>query len=59
MQAGDRVVVKTNTGEVMAKVLARRTAKAIELSSLNPAHPDRDHPGARIEWIARIVWASQ
>ncbi|TIS06176.1 MAG: helix-turn-helix transcriptional regulator, partial [Mesorhizobium sp.] len=39
---GDRVVVKTTAGEVMAKVLDRQTAKSVVLVSLNPAHPDRD-----------------
>lgn len=59
VQKGDRVVVKTIGGEVMAKVLAGRNARAIELVSLNPAHPDRTVPAAEIEWMARIVWASQ
>jgi len=31
----------------------------VELVSLNPAHPVRTIPVADIEWIARIVWASQ
>jgi phage repressor protein C with HTH and peptisase S24 domain len=56
---GDRVVVKTNAGEVMAKVLDRQTRKSIVLVSLNPDHPDRDIPMCDIEWVARIVWASQ
>jgi phage repressor protein C with HTH and peptisase S24 domain len=56
---GDRVVVKTNAGEVMAKVLDRQTAKSIVLVSLNPDHPDRDIPMRDVEWVARIVWASQ
>jgi phage repressor protein C with HTH and peptisase S24 domain len=56
---GDRVVVKTNAGEVMAKVLARQTARSIALVSLNPDHPDRDIPMREVEWVARIVWASQ
>jgi phage repressor protein C with HTH and peptisase S24 domain len=59
IRRGDRVVVKTRDGEVMAKELRKRTAKTIELRSLNPAHPDRSLPVADIEWIARIVWASQ
>lgn len=41
VRRGDRVVVKTRDGEVMAKVLARQTPKAIELQSLNPDHPPR------------------
>lgn len=56
---GDRVVVKTQGGEVMAKVLARKTSKAVELSSLNPDHPARVLPLDTVEWMARIVWASQ
>ncbi|ANT49864.1 S24 family peptidase [Mesorhizobium amorphae] len=56
---GDRVVVKTAAGEVMAKVLDRHTTKSIVLISLNPEHPDRDIPMRDVEWVARIVWASQ
>jgi len=59
IRRGDRVVVKTRGGEVMAKELKRRTAKAIELRSLNPEHPDRTIPAAEVLWIARILWASQ
>uniref|UniRef100_E6VBL1 Putative phage repressor n=1 Tax=Rhodopseudomonas palustris (strain DX-1) TaxID=652103 RepID=E6VBL1_RHOPX len=56
---GDRVVVKTTKGEVMVKELKRRTAKVIELASLNPSHPDRTLAPSEVEWIGRIVWASQ
>ena len=59
VRKGDRVVVKTSSGEVMAKVLQRRTASAIDLVSLNPEHPDRRLDAADVEWLARIVWASQ
>jgi phage repressor protein C with HTH and peptisase S24 domain len=56
---GDRVVVKTKKGEVMAKQLIRKTSKTIELQSLNADHPDRTIAMADVLWIARIVWASQ
>jgi phage repressor protein C with HTH and peptisase S24 domain len=56
---GDRVVVKTTDGEVLAKELKRKTAKFIELRSLNPEHEDRVIPIQNVAWIARIVWASQ
>jgi phage repressor protein C with HTH and peptisase S24 domain len=59
VRKGDRVVVKTNAGEVMAKVLERQTAKSVSLVSLNPEHPGREIPVAEVEWVARIVWASQ
>jgi phage repressor protein C with HTH and peptisase S24 domain len=59
IRKGDRVVVKTTDGEVMAKELKRRTAKTLELQSLNPNHVDRTLAAADVDWIARIVWASQ
>lgn len=59
VRRGDRVVVKTTSGEVMIKVLARQTARLIELHSVNPDYAPRTVPIAEIEWIARIVWASQ
>jgi phage repressor protein C with HTH and peptisase S24 domain len=59
IRKGDRVVVKTRDGEVMVKELKRRTSKTLELQSLNPNHVDRVLPASDVEWIARIVWASQ
>ena len=56
---GDRVVVKTKEGEVMVKQLARKTAKTIELHSLNPDHPARTLAMSDVLWVARIMWASQ
>ncbi len=59
VRRGDRVVVKTVGGEVMAKVLEKQGATGVELASLNPEHPPRRFRQVEIEWIARIVWASQ
>src|SRR6202163_1454423 len=59
IRRGDRVVVKTTGGEVMVKELKRRTAKTLELQSLNPNHVDRTLAAGDVEWIARTVWASQ
>ena len=59
IRRGDRVVVKTVQGEVMAKLLARRNARIVELTSVNPDHPDRSIAVADVEWLARILWASQ
>lgn len=59
VRRGDRVVVRTRAGEVMAKVLGRRNDQTVELISLNPTHKPRELPAADIEWIARILWASQ
>ena len=59
IRRGDRVVVKTRDGEVMVRELKRRTAKALELQSLNPAEADRTLAAADVAWLARIVWAMQ
>ncbi len=59
LRRGDRVVVKTKDGEVLAKQLKRKTAKSVELRSLIPEHKDRVLPASEVLWIARIMWASQ
>ena len=59
VRRGDRVVVKTKDGEVMVKELRRKTAKSIELRSLNSEHRDRTLSMSDIEWVARVMWASQ
>lgn len=59
VRRGDRVVLRTRGGEVMAKILARQTAKLVELHSLNPAYEPRLIEMKEVEWIARIIWASQ
>src|ERR1700751_897111 len=57
IRRGDRVVVRTQRGEVMTKTLARRSARRIELKSLNPAHQDYSFDLAEGAWLHRIVWA--
>jgi phage repressor protein C with HTH and peptisase S24 domain len=59
VRRGDRVVLKTKEGEVMAKVLARQSLRTVEVMSLNPEHPNRAFDLADVEWMARIIWASQ
>lgn len=59
IRKGDRVVVKTRDGQVMAKIMQRQTAKTLELASFNPDHPTRTVDAKEVEWTARIMWASQ
>lgn len=59
VRRGDRVVVKTLEGEIMAKELRRMTTTKIDLISVNPEYDDRTFNRKEIQWIARIVWASQ
>ena len=59
VRRGDRVVVKTISGEVMAKHLSRQTAQRIELKSFNPVFEDRGFALTEIAFAHRIIWASQ
>ena len=59
VRKGDRVVVRTASGEVTAKELKRRTAKSLELRALNPEHPDRVIPMSEVAWVGRVMWARQ
>lgn len=59
VRRGDRVVVRTRKGELLAKILSRQTNDAIELKSMNSGFADRVLNTNEIAWVARVVWASQ
>ena len=59
VRKGDRVVVRTADGQVMAKIMKKQTAKTIELASFNPEHVDKILDAKHVDWMARIIWASQ
>jgi phage repressor protein C with HTH and peptisase S24 domain len=59
IRRGDRVVVKTTGGEVMAKILKKESAAELDLASFNPEHPGRVVAVRDVAWMARIMWASQ
>jgi phage repressor protein C with HTH and peptisase S24 domain len=59
VRKGDRVVVRTGHGEMMAKEFKRKTAKTFELKSFNSHQAERILPIEDVLWAARIVWATQ
>ncbi len=59
LRRGDRVAVKTRGGEIMVKQLLRQGVQRVELAALNGAQAARSLEAGEIDWIARIVWASQ
>ena len=59
VRRGDRVVVKTTGGEVMAKELQKLTESTVELISLNPDYENRNLNRQDVQWIGRIIWVSQ
>jgi len=56
---GDRVIARTTSGETLAKELADLTARTVTLASINPAYAPRMLARGDIDWMARILWASQ
>ena len=59
LRRGDRVVLKTNNGEVMVKQINRLTATRVELKSLNSEYEDRTFELSELAFIHRVIWASQ
>jgi len=56
---GDRVLLRTRKGEVLVRHMGREGAHRIELAALNPGREPLTFSMRDIEWIYRIVWASQ
>lgn len=59
IRRGDRVVVRTRDGQVMAKQLQRLTASQVVLKSLNDTFEDILLARPAVQWMARILWVSQ
>jgi phage repressor protein C with HTH and peptisase S24 domain len=59
IRRGDRVVVKTRSGELMVRELKRKNAKTLELKSLCLEQVEAVLMAEDVLWVARIVWASQ
>ncbi|MDI1327421.1 MAG: helix-turn-helix transcriptional regulator [Brevundimonas sp.] len=59
VRKGDRVVVRTTSGETLAKELAAITTRSVTLASINPAYEPRTLPRRDIVWMGRVLWVSQ
>jgi phage repressor protein C with HTH and peptisase S24 domain len=59
IRKGDRVVVRTTGGEILARELKRRSAKTLELASLIEGGEERVIPTEEVSWVGRIMWARQ
>ncbi len=59
LRHGDRVVVRTTAGEVMARQLVRRGNKKVELAAFGAAQPDLALGVEAVAFVHRIVWTSQ
>ncbi|MEM6781029.1 MAG: helix-turn-helix transcriptional regulator [Pseudomonadota bacterium] len=59
IRKGDRIVIKTDGGEVMAKELQKQTSSRVDLKSLNEDFETRSFDANEVSWMARIIWVSQ
>lgn len=59
LRRGDRVLVRSARGELALMEFLRKSAKRLELKSLNPALPDRMLDLGDVDWLARVVWVAQ
>jgi phage repressor protein C with HTH and peptisase S24 domain len=59
VRRGDRVLVKTRDGTLMARQLMRQSALKVELGSISSHTGDEVLDAQTIAWMSRIVWASQ
>ena len=59
VRRGDRVLVKTRDGTLMARQLMRQSALKVELGSISSHTGDEGLDAQTIAWMSRIVWASQ
>lgn len=59
VRRGDRVLARTHKGDLMAAVLQDQTATTIELAALSPSAGAIVYDARDIDWMTRILWASQ
>ena len=59
VRRGDRVVVKTKAGKILARELIRQSERKIELRHVNHQQGAMTLPMDQVAWMARIIWARQ
>ncbi|AHA27455.1 S24 family peptidase [Candidatus Liberibacter americanus] len=59
VNCGDRVLIKTYEGDMSAKILINQIDNSVDLMSLNCCYPIDNVDISNIEWMAKILWASQ
>jgi len=59
LEPGNRVLVRRVTGSLSAHVFRRRTRTRFEFGAVAPGAPALTLALAEVDWVARIVWASQ
>ncbi len=56
---GDRVALRTTGGDIFIGTLGRETAQKVDIDLFTPDSPTASFAPDEIEWMHRILWASQ
>ena len=59
LRQGDRIVLKTTSGEVIVKEFIKQNASRVEVRGLTPDQASKEFSTKDIAWMGRIVWVSQ
>ncbi len=59
LKVGDRVVVKTNQGKMVGGVFVHRDRDQLVVSSGNRKKPDASLKLSDVNFLGRVMWASQ
>jgi phage repressor protein C with HTH and peptisase S24 domain len=59
IRRGDRIVLRSTRGEVVAGRLLRESARRLELAAVNESGDPRTFDSDDVAWVVRILWASQ
>ena len=59
VRRGDRVLVKTKSGELIGGTLKRKTMHSVDVAPFRHGLSDATFAVAETLWIARILWAAQ
>lgn len=59
MRVGDKVIFKMNDGRLLLSELTSKTARSIDIKSLDKDEASNQINISDISWMARILWASQ
>jgi len=59
VRRGDRVVIRTLDDAIIVRQLLRKSARKVEVQSVNGQRVDGEIAAERVAWIHRIVWATQ
>lgn len=59
VRAGDRILLRSQQGELLIAELLERPGDRLRIKSLSREHVVRELPVAQVQWYARILWSGR